>query len=82
MFPILCSGASLFGGHGREDGIHRKYAFAYPTIQIPGGRNRFLKIIVDFFEYIHQGTGIATPSGTEKQTHSIAPDLDRGLVPR
>ena len=27
------------------------------TIQIPGGRNRFPKIIVDFFEYIHQGTG-------------------------
>lgn len=82
MFPIPVPVRTCLVGTDREDGIHRKYALAYPTIQIPGGRDRFPKIIVDLFEYIHQGAGNRHAIGYRSRPRSIAPDLDRGLVPR
>ena len=67
-------------GTDREDGIHRKYALAYPTIQIPGGRDRFPKIIVDLFEYIHQGAGNRHAIGYREADPVVLPRIWIGVL--
>ena len=55
-------------------------ALAYPTIQIPGGRDRFSEIIVDLFEYIHQGAGNRHALGYREADPIVLPRIWIGVL--
>lgn len=56
-FPSHVPVRAGFVGTYCEDGIHRKHALRYPTVQISGSRNGLSQVLMYFLEYVCQRTG-------------------------